>query len=111
MSGAGRQAACLGAVGAMIDLLSDYLPVVMFVALLVLLFSGLPVAYVLGGVGLIAGWIGIELGVLRAAQLLSIMPRIWGGIAADVVLVAVPLFILMGSILRKAASPRTCWSV
>lgn len=86
----------------MTDFLFDYLPVVMFVTLLVLLFSGLPVAYVLGGVGLIAGWIGIELGLIRAAQFLSIMPRIWGGIAADVVLVAVPLFILMGSILEKS---------
>ncbi len=86
----------------MTEFLADYLPVVMFAALLLLLFSGLPVAYVLGGVGLIGGWVGIELGVLRPAQFLSIMPRIWGGIAADVVLVAVPLFILMGSILEKS---------
>lgn len=86
----------------MTELLFDYLPIIMFVTLLVLLFSGLPVAYVLGGVGLLAGWVGIELGVLRPAQFLSIMPRIWGGIAADVVLVAIPLFILMGSILEKS---------
>ncbi len=86
----------------MTQLLADYLPVVMFAALLLLLFSGLPVAYVLGSVGLMGGWIGIELGVIRPAQFLSIMPRIWGGIAADVVLVAVPLFILMGSILEKS---------
>lgn len=83
-------------------LLADYLPAVMFIVLLALLFSGLPVAFVLGGVGLIFGWIGIELEVIRAAQFLSVMPRIWGGIAADVVLVAVPLFILMGSILEKS---------
>jgi tripartite ATP-independent transporter DctM subunit len=85
-----------------VTLLADWLPAIMFVVLLALLFSGLPVAYVLGGVGLLFGWIGIELEVIRAAQFLSVMPRIWGGIAADVVLVAVPLFILMGSILEKS---------
>jgi len=84
------------------ELLFDYLPLVMFAALLLLLFSGLPVAFVLGGVGLMAGWVGIEIGLLRPAQFLSVMPRIWGGIAADVVLVAIPLFILMGSILEKS---------
>ena len=84
------------------SLLADYLALWMFIALMALLFTGLPVAYVLGGVGLIFGVIGIELEVLRAAQFLSVMPRIWGGIAADVVLVAVPLFILMGSILEKS---------
>ena len=83
-------------------LVADYLALWMFITLMALLFTGLPVAYVLGGVGLIFGVIGVELEVLRWAQFLSVMPRIWGGIAADVVLVAVPLFILMGSILEKS---------
>lgn len=84
------------------SLIVDFLPLWMFLALMALLFTGLPVAFVLGGVGLLFGLIGIELEVIRAAQFLSIMPRIWGGIAADVILVAVPLFILMGSILEKS---------
>ena len=84
------------------QLIIDYLPLWMFIALMLGLFSGLPVAYVLGGIGLLFGWVGVELGVVRSAQFLSIMPRIWGGIAADVILVAIPLFILMGSILEKS---------
>ena len=35
------------------------LPVLMFLALAILLFSGFPVAFILGGVGLIFGYIGI----------------------------------------------------
>jgi len=85
-----------------VALITDYLALWMFLALMALLFTGFPVAFVLGGVGLIFGWIGVELEIIRAAQFLSVMPRIWGGIAADVVLVAVPLFILMGSILEKS---------
>jgi tripartite ATP-independent transporter DctM subunit len=84
------------------SLIANYLPLWMFLALMALLFTGLPVAIVLGGVGLLFGYVGVELEVIRAAQFLSIMPRIWGGIAADVILVAIPLFILMGSILEKS---------
>ena len=35
------------------------LPVLMFLALALLLFSGFPVAFILGGVGLMFGFIGI----------------------------------------------------
>ena len=35
------------------------LPVFMFISLAILLFSGFPVAFILGGVGLIFGFIGI----------------------------------------------------
>ena len=35
------------------------LPIFMFVALALLLFSGFPVAFILGGVGLIFGFIGV----------------------------------------------------
>lgn len=80
----------------------DLLPLWMLAALLVLLFTGLPVAFVLGGTALVFGWIGIEFGVLLPIQFLNIVPRIFGGIAADVVLVAIPMFILMGTILAKS---------
>ena len=35
------------------------LPVLMFLALALLLFSGYPVAFILGGVGLMFGFIGV----------------------------------------------------
>ncbi|MGE0725514.1 MAG: TRAP transporter large permease subunit [Alphaproteobacteria bacterium] len=80
----------------------DYLPMWMLATLFVLLFSGLPIAFVLGGVSLLFAAIGVQAGMLVPIQLYNIVPRVFGGIAADVVLVAVPMFILMGSILAKS---------
>lgn len=80
----------------------EFLPAWMLLALLVVLFTGLPVAFLLGGMALLFGFVGIELGVLLPIQLLNIVPRIFGGIAADVILVAIPMFILMGSVLAKS---------
>ena len=50
------------------SLIVDFLPLWMFLALMALLFTGLPVAYVLGGVGLLFGVIGIELEVISAPR-------------------------------------------
>ena len=43
----------------------DYLPIVMFLTLAALLFSGYPVAFVLGGVALTFGLIGYFLGTFK----------------------------------------------
>lgn len=57
----------------------DYLPVYMFIALAVFLFSGFPVAFVLGGVALAFGVIGSFVGYFSLIEFFNIMPRIWGG--------------------------------
>ena len=62
--------------------LVDLLPVLMFVALGVLLFSGYPVAFVLGGVGLAFGLIGYLFGAFRLIEFYNLLPRIWGGVIA-----------------------------
>ncbi len=82
--------------------LVDNLPLCMFASLALLLFSGLPVGAVLGGVALLFAGIGILLGELRSAQLALLTNRIFGGIIASPVLVAVPMFILMGTLLEKS---------
>mgnify|MGYP003314941490 CR=1 FL=1 len=48
------------------------LPVLMFLALALLLFSGFPVAFVLGGVGLSFGFIGIQLEVFSLIEFFNI---------------------------------------
>ena len=58
----------------------ELLPVFMFLALALLLFSGYPVAFVLGGVGLFFGFIGIQLEVFSLIEFFNILSRIWGGI-------------------------------
>ncbi len=78
------------------------LPVFMFVALAALLFSGYPVAFVLGGVGLIFGFIGIYFDVFSMIEFFNILSRIWGGVCENLILVAIPMFIFMGTMLEKS---------
>lgn len=82
--------------------IADYLPVLMFVALACLLFTGYPVAWILGGVGIAFGFIGYEFEVFRLIQFSLVMNRIFGGIVENPVLVAIPMFIYMGTMLEKS---------
>ncbi|MGF1628761.1 MAG: TRAP transporter large permease subunit [Kiloniellaceae bacterium] len=82
--------------------IEDILPLLMFAALGVLLFSGYPVAFVLGGVGLAFGFIGIYFDVFNFIQFFNLLPRIWGGIAESLVLTAIPMFIFMGTMLERS---------
>jgi tripartite ATP-independent transporter DctM subunit len=83
-----------------------FLPLWMFVALGALLFTGYPVAFVLGGVGLAFAVIGDELGIMRLQQLTLIPLRIYGGTMENPVLVAIPMFIFMGTMLEKSGIAR-----
>ncbi|MGR3442880.1 MAG: TRAP transporter large permease subunit [Roseovarius sp.] len=82
--------------------LVDVLPLVMFAALAVGMFTGLPVAFVLGGVGVVFGGLVILLGEMPAIMFFNLVPRIWGGIAENLVLVSVPSFIFMGTMLERS---------
>ena len=79
----------------------DYLPIMMFAALAILLFSGFPVGFVLGGVGLAFGFVGMYFDVFSQVELFNLVLRIWG-IADNLVLVAIPMFIFMGTMLERA---------
>ena len=83
------------------DLIS-LLPVFMFLALAILLFSGFPVAFILGGVGLSFGFIGIQFDVFSLIEFFNILSRIWGGVCENLILVAIPMFIFMGTMLEKS---------
>ena len=81
--------------------IEDYLPVFMFAVLAVLLFSGFPVGFVLGGVGLMFGFIGIYFDVFSQIEFFNLVLRVWG-IADNLVLVAIPMFIFMGTMLERS---------
>jgi tripartite ATP-independent transporter DctM subunit len=66
------------------------------------MFTGLPVAFVLGGVGVLFGGLAILLGEMPAIMFFNLVPRIWGGIAENLVLVSVPSFIFMGTMLERS---------
>ncbi len=80
----------------------DYLPLFMFAALGVLLFCGYPVAFVLGGIGLAFGFIGMYFEVFDFIQFFNLAPRIWGGISENLILTAIPMFIFMGTMLERS---------
>ncbi|MCS6780935.1 MAG: TRAP transporter large permease subunit [Geminicoccaceae bacterium] len=82
--------------------IEDLLPLLMFAALVLLLFSGLPVAAVIGGVGLAFGFVGYLFGVFAPIEFFNIPVRIWGTAAENPVLVAVPMFIFMGTMLEQS---------
>ena len=73
----------------------------MFVAAILALLAGFPVAFTLGGVALIFALIGIWLGVFYPSDLKSFPLRI-EGVMKNGVLIAVPLFVLMGVILERS---------
>lgn len=87
--------------------LVQYLPLIMFGVAVFLLFCGFPVAFVLGGTAFIFGTLGIYVDVFSWIQFYNIEPRIWGGIAANLILVAVPMFIFMGIMLEKGGVAST----
>lgn len=73
----------------------------MFGLLMVLLFTGFPVAYILGGVSLIAAVIGLLLGEFNILVLQALPQRIYG-IMQNFTLIAIPFFIFMGLLLERA---------
>ena len=80
----------------------DLLPAFMFMALAVLLFSGFPVGFVLGGVGLVFAGIGNLLGAFSTKEFFNILVRLYGGVGENLVLTAIPMFILMGTMLERS---------
>lgn len=74
------------------------IPLLMVVALLGGIFSGYPVAFVLGGVGIAFAF----LGGLPFTFLKIGVSRIYSGVIENWLLLAVPLFVFMGSMLDKS---------
>src|SRR6187431_3674961 len=85
----------------MVGLLIHYMAPIMFMALVVFLLLGYPVAFSLGAVGLIFGLIGIEVGLFRPDFLQALPERIYGIMNNDVLL-AIPFFTFMGLILERS---------
>ncbi|MCK4378920.1 MAG: TRAP transporter large permease subunit, partial [Deltaproteobacteria bacterium] len=74
----------------------QYLALIMFASVFVLLLLGYPVAFSIGGVSLIFGLIGF------GPQFFQLLPlRIWGRMT-NFTLLAVPLFVYMGVMLERS---------
>jgi len=84
------------------DWLIDHLAVIMFVALVFIMFLGYPVAFLLGAVGVGFGLLGSVSGTFSLTQFATLLPRIFGQAVQNPVLVAVPMFIFMGTMLERS---------
>ncbi len=74
---------------------------VMFLALVVFLLSGFPIAFALAANGLLFAFIGFELGLLEPSLLQALPNRLYG-IMSNETLLAVPFFTFMGLILERS---------
>ncbi|WP_049631276.1 TRAP transporter large permease subunit [Cellvibrio sp. pealriver] len=82
-------------------MLIELIPLFMFAAICIFLMFGYPVALTLGGVALVFAGAGIAGGVFDPNLLKSFPTRLYG-IMNNYTLVAVPLFVFMGTVLEKS---------
>ena len=79
----------------------EWVALLMFGAVVIVLLAGYPVAFTLGGTALIFAFAGMGLGIIDAA-FLGMMPNRVFGIMSNETLMAVPLFVFMGITLERA---------
>ena len=85
----------------MIAFLSHNMAPLMFVALVIFLLIGYPVAFSLAAIGIFFGLGGIELGLLHPTLFQALPQRVWAVMSNDTLL-AVPFFTFMGLILERS---------
>ena len=81
--------------------MAEYMPLMMFLCVGLVLLSGYPVAFSLAGTALVFALIGQVSGTLDAAFLSALPNRLYG-IMTNATLVAVPLFVFMGVMLERS---------
>ena len=79
----------------------EWMPLVLFVAVCLVLMMGFPVAFSLAGTSLIIAGFGYLAGSFDGAFLSALPNRIFG-ILSNQILIAVPLFVFMGIMLEKS---------
>ena len=83
--------------------MTEVMPLILFIMLFILLLMGYPVAFTLGGVSILLGMMTF------GTNFFNLLPlRIWG-VMTNYVLMAVPLFVYMGVMLKNQALLRKCW--
>ncbi len=73
----------------------------MFIALVLALLSGYPVAFGLGGISVLFALLGMAVGVIEP-QFLTALPQRIFGIMSNFTLLAIPAFVFMGAMLERS---------
>ena len=83
------------------EIMIEFIPLLMFGVICLVLLAGFPVAFSLAGTALIFAGLGILTGTFEGAFLGAIPNRLYGDMT-NMTLVAVPLFVFMGVLLEKS---------
>ncbi len=81
--------------------MAELMALLLFISVCLILLTGYPVAFALGGTALLFAFIGILTSTFDPAFLTALPNRLYG-IMTNMTLVAVPLFIFMGVMLEKS---------
>ncbi len=81
--------------------MAEFLPLLLFLCVCLVLLMGYPVAFSLGGTALVFAWFG-ELGGYFDDAFLQALPNRLYGIMTNETLIAVPLFVFMGIMLERS---------
>ncbi|MEQ8509006.1 MAG: TRAP transporter large permease subunit [Rhodospirillaceae bacterium] len=82
-------------------MIGEILAALMFLATILVVLAGYPVAFTLAGTALAFGGLGIALGLFEPSLLSALASRYFGTMTNEV-LVAVPLFVFMGVMLERS---------
>jgi len=77
----------------------EMMPPLMFGGLVLAMLIGFPVAFTLAAVGLSFGFLSIHLGFFDLNFLQAIPGRVFGSVLSNELLLAIPFFTFMGSVL------------
>lgn len=81
--------------------MAEWMPLILFIVVCLVLMAGFPVAFSLAGTSLLFAGIGVVTGTLDSAFLAALPNRLFG-ILSNQILIAVPLFVFMGVMLEKS---------
>jgi len=82
-------------------LIAQNLDLLMILALCLVILTGYPVTFLLAGLAVLFAFLGAGLEVLNLGQMGALAQRIFGIMTNDV-LIAIPMFVLMGTILERS---------
>jgi len=82
-------------------MITEYLDLLMFAALMVAILSGFPVSFAIAGTAILFAYLGWATGAMQLSLLGALGQRIYGVLTNDV-LIAIPLFVTMGVVLERS---------
>lgn len=81
--------------------MTEYLDLMMFASLMICILSGFPVSFSIAGTAIIFAYLGWYFDVMNITLLGALGQRVFG-VLTNSVLIAIPLFVLMGIVLERS---------